>query len=121
MRELYLFFHLRRAADASQEPKIDGPPTTADPSTPQIRPESRCIFVGGLQFDVTEEDLHNAFSDLGIVQEASIIHERGFGYVTFEDLAAAESAVAMRTHYVCGAKVDIRRYIDSKSDRKPSM
>ncbi len=118
---MYLLFNFRRAADASQEPKIGEPPPVPGPSTPQVEPESRRIFVGGLKADVTATDLHNAFSALGVVQDASIISGRGFGYVTFEDVAATEYADAMRTHYVCGAKVDIRRYIASKPDRKSSM
>lgn len=56
------------------------------------------LFVGGLSFETTEDDLRNMFSHYGTVQEVVIIKDRetrrskGFGFVTFEDSLSAKNA-----------------------------
>jgi hypothetical protein len=57
------------------------------------------LFVGGLSFDTTTEDLRQAFSRFGSVLDAAVIPDhstgksRGFGFVTFENAPDAEEAV----------------------------
>lgn len=59
----------------------------------------RKVFVGGLPWAVTNEDLRDAFSVHGTVMDAKVIldldtgRSRGFGFVTFDSDSAAEKAI----------------------------
>jgi|PlaIllAssembly_1097288.scaffolds.fasta_scaffold95975_4 RNA recognition motif-containing protein len=58
------------------------------------------LFVGGLPYATTEDRLHEVFESYGPVTEAKIVLERetnrprGFGFVTFEEEADAQKAMA---------------------------
>ena len=57
------------------------------------------IYVGNLDFKVTEQDLTELFSEYGTVESARIISDKhsgrskGFGFVNMEDNADAEEAI----------------------------
>uniref|UniRef100_A0A915DPG6 RRM domain-containing protein n=1 Tax=Ditylenchus dipsaci TaxID=166011 RepID=A0A915DPG6_9BILA len=66
-----------------------------------VRRSKRCaIFVGGLAYKTTDETLRNFFADFGTVVEATIKRDketnrsRGFGFVTFSTVKAAQIALA---------------------------
>jgi len=58
------------------------------------------LFVGGLAFNTTEENLHAFFTRVGDVMSAAIVtdrdtgHSRGFGFVEMTNIETAERAVA---------------------------
>ena len=68
------------------------------------------LFVGSLSWDTTDESLRQAFEAFGTVREARVILDRntnksrGFGFVTFNDDAEAEAAIAQMN----GAMLDGR-------------
>jgi RNA recognition motif-containing protein len=57
------------------------------------------IYVGNLAFSITDNDLKEHFSQFGEVSEATVVKDRfsgrskGFGFVTFNDEAAAQKAI----------------------------
>lgn len=57
------------------------------------------LFVGSLPYSVTDDDLADLFKEFGEVASAKVIFDRetnrskGFGFVEFEDDAAAKQAV----------------------------
>jgi len=57
------------------------------------------IYVGSLSYEVTEEDLRQAFEGFGQVVSVNIIKDkysgesRGFGFVEMPDRAEADSAI----------------------------
>jgi RNA recognition motif-containing protein len=57
------------------------------------------IYVGNLSYEVTEEDLKQAFEAFGEVESVKIIKDKytnrskGFGFVEMSDNANAESAI----------------------------
>lgn len=59
---------------------------------------SKKLFVGGLSWDTNDAGLHSAFATFGEVTEAKVITDRdtgrsrGFGFVTFSDASAADTA-----------------------------
>jgi RNA recognition motif-containing protein len=59
------------------------------------------LFIGGIPWKTSKEELQDAFSKAGEVVSASIVMDRetresrGFGFVEMADEAAAESAISM--------------------------
>ncbi|MDR3546741.1 MAG: RNA-binding protein [Candidatus Pacebacteria bacterium] len=57
------------------------------------------LYVGGIPYRTTEDDLKNAFSEAGEVTSVSIISDRmtgrsrGFGFVEMADEAQAQAAI----------------------------
>ena len=57
------------------------------------------LFVGNVSFDVTENDLQDAFAAYGTVVETNLMMDRatgrprGFGFVTMDSPEAAQAAV----------------------------
>ncbi len=57
------------------------------------------IYVGSLSYEVTEEDLRQAFEAFGQVETAKVIKDnytnrsKGFGFVEMPDNAEAQSAI----------------------------
>jgi RNA recognition motif-containing protein len=58
------------------------------------------LFVGGLSWNLKDEDLKTAFAEMGEVVEAVIIMDRdtnkskGFGFVTMKTAEEAQKAIA---------------------------
>ncbi|MCO4746489.1 MAG: RNA-binding protein, partial [Proteobacteria bacterium] len=61
---------------------------------------SKKLFVGGLAWATSDDSLRAGFETFGAVSEAKVIldrdtgRSRGFGFVTFDDAAAADQAIA---------------------------
>ena len=77
-------------------------------------PKSK-IFVGGLDFRLTNEELKQHFSDFGEIESAVILKDintgqsRGFGFVTFCDEAVAQDLILnVHSTTINGRKVDIK-------------
>ena len=57
------------------------------------------VFVGGISWDATDQDLNELFSEAGEVSEAVILQDRetgrsrGFGFVTFASDSDAQTAI----------------------------
>lgn len=79
------------------------------------RQESRKIFVGGLNPEVTENEFREYFSKFGGVKDAVIMFDRntnrsrGFGFVTFEDEAGVEAVIQTKEHELAGKWMDVKR------------
>ena len=72
------------------------------------------LFVGGLSFNTTENDVQDAFAAHGTVTEVSIIMDRmtgkskGFGFVTMSTAEEAEKAIqAMNGKEVDGRNLSV--------------
>ena len=69
------------------------------------------LFVGGLSWNTSDQDLMDAFTPFGEVTDAKVITDRdtgrsrGFGFVTFADGAHAEAAIKEMD----GATLDSRK------------
>jgi cold-inducible RNA-binding protein len=57
------------------------------------------LYVGNLSYDVTKDDLQDAFAQHGTVQEVNVVMDkitgkpRGFAFVTMESKENAEAAI----------------------------
>lgn len=82
---------------------------------------SKRLFVGGLSWNTTDEGLREAFEEFGDVADAKVITDRetgrsrGFGFVTFDDGAAADTAIEQMD----GARLDGRVIrVDQAQERR---
>lgn len=73
---------------------ITSPPATQRAATVPCR-----LFVGGLSWDTTEEELRKVFGQYGTVTDAFIVKDRdtgrsrGFGFVTLDNRKDAQKAI----------------------------
>uniref|UniRef100_A0A093Y5T2 28 kDa ribonucleoprotein, chloroplastic n=1 Tax=Talaromyces marneffei PM1 TaxID=1077442 RepID=A0A093Y5T2_TALMA len=70
--------------------RVNGRVNNVDPSP--------TIYIGNLFFDITAEDLKSKMESFGVVEKAAIISDarglsKGFGYVTFDSVEAAQRAI----------------------------
>jgi RNA recognition motif-containing protein len=82
---------------------------------------SKKLFVGGLSWGTTDEGLAAAFDKFGTIVEAKVVTDRdtgrsrGFGFVTFEDDAAATTAAEEMN----GSELDGRNIrVDEAHDKR---
>lgn len=81
------------------------------------------LFVGSLSWNITDTELSDAFSRFGAVTEAKVITDResgrsrGFGFITFEDDAAADEAItAMNGTTLDGREINVNEAQDKPRD-----
>merc|ERR1712217_554900 len=76
--------------------------------------EERKMFVGGLAWHITEEEISQYFSQFGTIIEVLLKKDatgasRGFGFVTFADVASMKLAVSNYDNNAIGSKwVEVR-------------
>ncbi len=80
------------------------------------------LFIGSLAWGTTDESLSEFFGQFGTVTKAEVVKERdnpsrsrGFGFVEFEDDAAADEAIAKGNE----AELDGRKITVSEAQSKP--
>ena len=83
------------------------------------------LYVGNLNFDMTDEELQETFSEFGELISALVIKDRisgrsrGFGFVEFSQEESAQSAKeAMNGKEVQGRELKIDDARDQRRDRK---
>ncbi len=82
----------------------------------------RKIYVGNLNYNTSERELEDLFSQYGNVASTSIIVDRmtdrskGFGFVEMEDEQAAEAAISALNNYEFGGR---NLKVDEAKERKP--
>ena len=75
------------------------------------------LFIGGLSFDTTDENLRNYFQSFGMVAAAVVMRDnvlrrsRGFGFVTFVKESAAARALQQTDHHIDGRRVEAKRAV----------
>ncbi|TIA88991.1 hypothetical protein E3P99_02277 [Wallemia hederae] len=75
---------------------------------------ARKIFIGGLNWDTTEDSLKEYFSRFGDVVQLNIMRDpntnksRGFGFLTFADIDSVQQ-VMIRDHWLDGKLIDPKR------------
>jgi RNA recognition motif-containing protein len=65
---------------------------------------NRKLYVGGLPYEITKEELGNYFSVFGELEYANIVYSvgstlpRGFGFIKFKAVSSAEDALEFGKH-----------------------
>jgi len=93
----------------------EGRTAGADSEIEEDQSHPRKIFVGGLAHKTSTQHLRDYFARFGNIVDAVVLRwpdgrSRGFGYVTFCDVASAAAAM-LESHEVGGRKVDVKRAV----------
>eukprot|EP00124_Ichthyophonus_hoferi_P000045 Ihof_evm45s1 gene=Ihof_evmTU45s1 len=86
---------------------------------------SRCIFVGNIPYDATEEQLKEIFSDVGPVVNFRLVFDRetgkpkGFGFCEYHDAATAQSAMRHLNNYDFGGRTLRVDFADNEKGTGP--
>lgn len=71
------------------------------------------LYIGGLSYSATEEDLKEAFKPYGKVIEAKVVTDRetgkarGFGFIEMGSPAEAEKALALDGNEILGRRISV--------------
>ncbi|KAK6201111.1 nuclear polyadenylated RNA-binding protein 4 [Scheffersomyces amazonensis] len=104
------------------------PPPPLPPTIPQHQPsnvgkESGKMFIGGLNWDTTEEGLVEYFSKYGEVIDYTIMKDsntgrsRGFGFLTFKEPSSVDEVIKT-DHILDGKLIDPKRAIAREEQDK---
>ncbi|KAF9891274.1 hypothetical protein FE257_004838 [Aspergillus nanangensis] len=83
------------------------------------------MFIGGLNWETTDQSLKDYFSQFGDVQECTVMRDsatgrsRGFGFLTFRDPKTVNT-VMVKEHYLDGKIIDPKRAIPRDEQEKTS-
>lgn len=97
-----------------------GKPSSNGNAASSIDESERKLFVGGLTWDTTEDDLRNYFSKFGTIQALNIKYDsatktsRGYGFITFTTPSVIDTILASAPHKIRDKVVDAK-----KSNPKP--
>lgn len=83
------------------------------------------LYVGGLAYAVTEQDLEALFAEYGKVTSSAVIKDRdsgqskGFGFIEMEDLKEAQNAIKeLNGKEVSGRSITVNQ-ARPQEDRRP--
>ncbi|KAF2495029.1 RNA-binding domain-containing protein [Lophium mytilinum] len=83
------------------------------------------MFIGGLNWETTEESLKSYFSQFGEVSECTVMRDsasgrsRGFGFLTFREPKCVNT-VMVKEHYLDGKIIDPKRAIPREEQERTS-
>lgn len=96
--------------DLNQPPPVSNNSNNSDPGG-HDRDLSK-MFIGGLSWQTTPDDLKNYFSQFGDIAEVMVMKDpttkrsRGFGFVTFTDQKSLDDVLSHGPHELGGKKID---------------
>ncbi|CZR60464.1 related to heterogeneous nuclear ribonucleoprotein D0 [Phialocephala subalpina] len=99
-------------------------PTSHEQHGPGIKEDGK-MFIGGLNWETTDQSLKEYFSQFGEVLECTVMRDgasgrsRGFGFLTFKD-ARTVNIVMVKEHYLDGKIIDPKRAIPRDEQEKTS-
>ncbi|KAK6951265.1 hypothetical protein Daesc_007796 [Daldinia eschscholtzii] len=89
------------------------------------RIEAQKMFIGGLNWETTDQSLRDYFSQFGEVTECTVMRDgatgrsRGFGFLTFKDPKTV-NIVMVKEHFLDGKIIDPKRAIPRDEQEKTS-
>ncbi|KAK4646663.1 hypothetical protein QC761_212560 [Podospora bellae-mahoneyi] len=101
---------------------------SCDEPSPRIiyaKKDNRKMFIGGLNWETTDQSLRDYFSTFGEVVECTVMRDgatgrsRGFGFLTFKDPKTV-NIVMVKEHYLDGKIIDPKRAIPRDEQEKTS-
>ncbi|KAL4814200.1 hypothetical protein BDW67DRAFT_166383 [Aspergillus spinulosporus] len=112
------------APDSGYNNQTTGPVGEPEPQGTGIKEDGK-MFIGGLNWETTDQSLKEYFSQFGEVQECTVMRDsatgrsRGFGFLTFKDPKTVNT-VMVKEHYLDGKIIDPKRAIPRDEQEKTS-
>ncbi|ANZ74392.1 BA75_00702T0 [Komagataella pastoris] len=109
-----------------QQPAVPFPPAKPAPDSVKAdiyKSEQGKMFIGGLNWETTEETLRNYFGQFGDITDLTIMRDnatgrsRGFGFLTFTKTASVDE-VLKKQHVLDGKLIDPKRAIPREEQDK---
>uniref|UniRef100_A0A0A9DPL7 RRM domain-containing protein n=1 Tax=Arundo donax TaxID=35708 RepID=A0A0A9DPL7_ARUDO len=108
--------HQQREQGLGQSHQSNLPPAVngTEGSGNNLNYDSKKVFIGGLQDNITEEEFRAYFETFGTVTDAVVIYDnttnrsRGFGFVTFNSEAAVSKVMQQSFHNLNGTQVEAK-------------
>ncbi|KAF1919417.1 hypothetical protein BDU57DRAFT_512494 [Ampelomyces quisqualis] len=110
---------------AGGQPSYDNAPMEDDNYGPINVKEDGKMFIGGLNWETTEDSLRDYFTQFGEVSECTVMRDsatgrsRGFGFLTFRDPKCVNT-VMVKEHYLDGKIIDPKRAIPREEQERTS-
>ena len=85
---------------------------------------NKAVFVGGLPFDVEEDEVWEVFEKCGEIENVRIVRDnytmigKGFGYVNFTSSASVELALELDGQQIKNRKINVQRCMKVKKKKK---
>ncbi|UQC84963.1 nuclear polyadenylated RNA-binding protein [Colletotrichum lupini] len=98
--------------------------STSTAKNPSAKEDGK-MFIGGLNWETTDQSLRDYFSQFGEVVECTVMRDsstgrsRGFGFLTFRD-AKTVNIVMVKEHFLDGKIIDPKRAIPRDEQEKTS-
>ncbi len=79
------------------------------------------LFIGGISYDTTKQDLHEYFGRFGHIADCSIVYNRatgiskGYGFIKIKDRPVANIILEHGKHYIKGRLVDVDQALDGEA------
>ena len=79
------------------------------------------LFIGGISYDTTKQDLHEYFSRFGHISDCSLVYNRftgiskGYGFIRIKDKPVANIILDHGKHYIKGRLVDVDEALDGEA------
>jgi len=91
-----------------------------------LEEDERKIFVGGLDWEVTEDEMGEYFAQFGEVEKSTLKktasrESRGFGFVTFKEKATVDTVLGYDSLEIGGKKIGCRRAKAPGSEGEPVL
>ncbi|KNZ59579.1 hypothetical protein VP01_16g5 [Puccinia sorghi] len=115
----------RPPVDVNPIPRTGGPGSNLWGVKPSDMPDEGKMFVGGLNWETTEDALKQYFAQFGNVVHCTIMRDptngrsRGFAFLTFSDPTVVNK-VMVKEHFLDGKLIDPKRAIPRGSGPGPS-
>ncbi|OBZ89585.1 hypothetical protein A0J61_02367 [Choanephora cucurbitarum] len=111
--------HTNTSKRLDTEPQSDKPIVASAANTDEGK-----MFIGGLNWETTDESLRDYFSQFGQVIECTVMRDpltqrsRGFGFLTMKENAEVDKIVSQDHHYLDGKRIDPKRAIPREEQDK---
>jgi len=106
-----------------EKPAADTPRETNKEES-DVPEQQRKLFIGGLNFDTTNEDFRHYFSKFGDVTDSIIMTDkatgksRGFGFIVYSHISMVDEVMDKRPHTLDGRTISPKRAVSKEETEK---
>lgn len=104
--------------DDAEEKAEEGEKKEAAKDSDEDESMQTTIFVGHINYQLTQKELNEFFGKAGEIESSRIIPKRGYAFVTYKDGAAVVEALKLDKQVLSGKPVHVERVKSKRSDNQ---